>query len=117
MISIKLEYIEFTLNILIFLFSLYGIHGYEDSPFMYISQEGKPEILELLINKHPCLNKYDEDDKNEKVITVNRGYFRRPILDYHMGLHKVGAPLIQFIGRSCYYLHVSGQIVGCIFLI
>ncbi len=48
-------------------FSQYGIHGYEDSPFMYISQEGKPEILELLINKHPCINKYEEEDKKEKV--------------------------------------------------
>ena len=34
---------------------------------MYISQEGKPEILELLINKHPCINKYEEEDKKEKV--------------------------------------------------
>ena len=47
--------------------SLYGIHGYEDSPFMYLAQEGRPEIMDILIDKHPCLGKYDEEDKKEKM--------------------------------------------------
>ncbi len=45
----------------------YGSHGYEDSPFMYLAQEGKPHLLQLLLDKHPCLNKYTEDDKREKM--------------------------------------------------
>ena len=47
--------------------SQYGIHGYEDSPFMYIAQEGRPEILDILVDKHPCLGKYGEEDKKEKM--------------------------------------------------
>ena len=45
----------------------YGRHGFEDSPFMYIAQEGRPEVLELMISKHPCINKYTEEDRQQKI--------------------------------------------------
>lgn len=51
----------------------YGRHGFEDSPFMYLVQEGKPEIVEMLVSQHPCLGKYTAEDKQDK---VNRGLFK-----------------------------------------
>lgn len=45
----------------------YGRHGFDDSPFMYIVQEGKPEILEMLVSRHPCLGKYELEDKQDKI--------------------------------------------------
>ena len=45
----------------------YGSHGYDDSPFMYLAQEGRPDILRLIIQKHPTLSKYTEEDKQEKM--------------------------------------------------
>jgi len=45
----------------------YGRHGFDDSPFMYIIQEGRPEVLETLVTKHPCLSKYTEEDRREKI--------------------------------------------------
>lgn len=46
---------------------VYGSHGYEDSPFMYLTQEGQPEALEMMIAHHPCLDKYTQEDKQEKI--------------------------------------------------
>ena len=51
----------------------YGYHGYEDSPFMYIVQEGKPDTLETMIAHHPCIEKYSADDKQAK---MNRALHR-----------------------------------------
>ena len=45
----------------------YGHHGFDDSPFMYIAQEGRPEILEVMISKHPCIEKYATEDRQLKV--------------------------------------------------
>lgn len=35
----------------------YGRHGFEDSPFMYIAQEGRAEVLETMVLRHPCIEK------------------------------------------------------------
>ena len=35
----------------------YGSHGYLDSPFMYMAGEDRPDLLQLLVDKHPCINK------------------------------------------------------------
>jgi len=40
----------------------YGRHGFEDSPFMYVVQEGRPEIIEMMVTLHPCIHKYSADD-------------------------------------------------------
>ena len=45
----------------------YGRHGFDDSPFMYIVQEGKPEILEMMVARHPCAAKYSDADRQEKI--------------------------------------------------
>ncbi|KAI0242294.1 hypothetical protein LSAT2_014129 [Lamellibrachia satsuma] len=44
----------------------YGDRGFNDSPFMYLVQEGKPEVLELLVSKHPCVEKYSETALHSK---------------------------------------------------
>jgi len=45
----------------------YGHHGFEDSPFMYIVQEGRPEIVEMMVTQHPCVMKYSVDDLQAKL--------------------------------------------------
>jgi len=44
----------------------YGRHGFDDSPFMYIVQEGRPEVLEMMVVQHPSLQKYSADDLQAK---------------------------------------------------
>ena len=41
----------------------YGWHSFEDSPFMYLAQEGRPEILRLLFSRHPCMEKYSDEEQ------------------------------------------------------
>ena len=45
----------------------YGYHGYEDSPFMYIVQEGKPDVLEAMVELHPCIESYTTADRQNKL--------------------------------------------------
>ena len=40
--------------------SSYGNHSFDDSPFMYLTQEGKPEVLELLIGKKSQSTQYSQ---------------------------------------------------------
>ena len=44
----------------------YGRHGFDDSPFMYIVQEGRPEVIEMMVLRHPCVQKYSDDDLRMK---------------------------------------------------
>jgi len=44
----------------------YGRHGFDDSPFMYIVQEGRPDVLEMMVARHPCVHKYSADDLQGK---------------------------------------------------
>ena len=45
----------------------YGYHGYEDSPFMYLSQEGRPETLQQLVEHHPSISQYTQDQLTSKM--------------------------------------------------
>lgn len=45
----------------------YGLHDFADSPFMYLVQEGKPDIVQLLFDRHPCIDKYGEEDLQIKM--------------------------------------------------
>ena len=45
----------------------YGRHGFDDSPFMYVVQEGRPEVLEMMVAQHTCVQKYSDDDLQGKV--------------------------------------------------
>lgn len=40
----------------------YGRHGFDDSPFMYVVQEGRPEIIEMMATNHPSRTKYDDKE-------------------------------------------------------
>ncbi|ESN96644.1 hypothetical protein HELRODRAFT_189324 [Helobdella robusta] len=42
----------------------YGRHGFDDSPFMYVVQEGKPEIVKAMVLDNPNRCKYSEEEWN-----------------------------------------------------
>ena len=44
----------------------YGRHGFDDSPFMYVVQEGRPDVLETMVERHPCVHRYSGDDVQRK---------------------------------------------------
>jgi len=72
--------------------SQYGYHGFEDSPFMYIVQEGRPEIVEMMVTQHPCVVKYAADDLQAK---YNAALFKairsRRLDNAKLLLEKLGA--------------------------
>ena len=35
----------------------YGRHGFDDSPFMYVVQEGRAEVLEMMVTRHPSIDR------------------------------------------------------------
>ena len=45
----------------------YGYHGYEDSPFMYLAQEGRPETLQQLVEHHPSISQYTHQEITDKM--------------------------------------------------
>lgn len=70
----------------------YGRHGFEDSPFMYIVQEGRPEVLEMMLIQHPCVQKYSVDDLQAKYNAALFKAIRNRRLDNaKMLLEKLGA--------------------------
>jgi len=70
----------------------YGRHGFEDSPFMYIVQEGRPEIIEMMVTQHPCMQKYSADDLQMKYNTALFKAIRSRRLDNgKILLEKLGA--------------------------
>ena len=70
----------------------YGLHGYIDSPFMYIAQEGRPDLLELMVKNHPCINKYAEDDVTEKMnMALHRAIRNGRMDNVKVLLDKLGA--------------------------
>ena len=72
----------------------YGSHGYEDSPFMYLAQVGKSEILDLIYEKHPTLSKYTEDDKQEKLnLALHKAIKHRRLDNVKLFLERLGAEL------------------------
>ena len=85
----------------------YGRHGFEDSPFMYLAQEGSPEILEMLVSRHPCIEKYRAEDKQDK---LNRALLKA--VHHHrldnitLLLGSLGAQLeaTDAMGRSAFIL-------------
>lgn len=83
----------------------YGFHGYMDSPFMYIAQEGRPDLLELLVKKHPCIHKYQEEDILEKMnLAIHKAIRNSQLENVKVLLDKLGAQLDakDKKGRSCF---------------
>lgn len=72
----------------------YGRHGFEDSPFMYLVQEGRPEIVEMMVSQHPCVHKYSDDDLQTK---YNAALFKairsRRLDNAKLLLEKLGAEM------------------------
>jgi len=69
----------------------YGRHGFEDSPFMYIVQEGQPEIMEMMVRRHPCIVKYSDDDLQAKYNAALFKAVRSRRLDNVQLLERLGA--------------------------
>lgn len=40
----------------------YGNHGFDDSPFMYLTQEGRPETLQHIVENNPSIGQYSPED-------------------------------------------------------
>lgn len=72
----------------------YGSHGYDDSPFMYLAQEGRPEIVKLIIEKHPTISKYTVEDKQEKMNrALHKAVRGRSMDNVKLLLEELGAEL------------------------
>lgn len=72
----------------------YGRHGFDDSPFMYIVQEGRPDILEMMVTQHPCIQKYSANDLQLKYNTALFKAIRSRRLDNgKVLLEKLGAEM------------------------
>jgi len=70
----------------------YGRHGFEDSPFMYLVQEGRPEIVEMMVTQHPSIKKYTADDLQGKYNAALFKAIRSRRLDMvKLLLEKLGA--------------------------
>jgi len=72
----------------------YGRHGFDDSPFMYIVQEGRPDVLEMMVTQHPCVQKYSADDLQGKYNAALFKAIRNRRLDnVKVLLEKLGAEM------------------------
>ncbi len=85
----------------------YGRHGFEDSPFMYIAQEGRPDILELMVSCHPSIGKYTEEERQTMINKALYKAIRHHRLDnVKLLLASCGAQMEQkdSQGRSAFEL-------------